>query len=119
MGNKTDAFLPVFIRFCNSRGMRMVSTLICSFMLFVVRIVITPPLILCVGLGLTVLFSIPVAVFISPSFTPDTLLADIARVKLFVLYVPLCIAVFLFELVVLLRRITCFWAHDAGMGRGR
>ncbi|WP_414057539.1 hypothetical protein [Pantoea dispersa] len=91
---------------------------------FLIRIFILRPLIIFCCLVLAVLITIPVAVFISPSFTPDVLAQGILRVMHLLpqAYAPLYFAGALFELVYLIRRFTVLpdlWPHDAVQGKGR
>lgn len=91
---------------------------------FLIRIFILRPLIIFCCLVLAVLVTIPVAVFISPSFTPDVLAQGILRVMHLMprAYAPLYFAGALFELVYLIRRFKVLpdlWPHDAVQGKGR
>ena len=91
---------------------------------FLIRIFILRPLIIFCCLVLAVLVTIPVAVFISPSFTPYVLAQGILRVMHLIprAYAPLYFAGALFELIYLIRRFTVLpdlWPHDAVQGKGR
>ncbi|WP_238938984.1 hypothetical protein [Mixta mediterraneensis] len=88
------------------------------------RIFILHPLIIFCCMVLAVLTAIPVAVFVSPSFTPDVLEQGLLRVIHLLprAYAPLYVAGALSELVYLIRRYTVlpdFWPDDAAQGNGR
>ncbi|QJT82586.1 hypothetical protein [Kosakonia sp. MUSA4] len=96
----------------------------CAIAQLLIRIFILLPLIIFCCLVFAVLTTVPVAVFISPSFTPDVLAQGILRVMHLLpgAYTPLCVAGALFELVYLIRRFTVlpdFWPDDAAQGKGR
>lgn len=107
-----------------SHGAKTAWMVFCAVARFFIRIFILRPLILFSCLVLAVLVTIPVAVFISPSFTPDVLAQGILRVMHLLprAYALLCFTGALFELVYLIRRFMVLpelWPHDAVRGKGR
>ena len=122
---KIQYSLPEFIcDLLTSYGAKTAWMVFCAISQFLIRIFILRPLIIFCCLVLAVLTAVPVAVFISPSFTPEVLAQGILRVMhlLPLAYAPLCFAGALFELVYLIRRFTVlpdFWPDDAVQGKGR
>lgn len=107
-----------------SQAAKTASMVIFALVQYVLRIFILRPLIIFCCMVLAVLTAVPVAVFISPSFTPDVLAQGLLRVIHLLpgAYAPLCVAGALFELVYLIRRFTVlpdFWPDDAAQGKGR
>ena len=107
-----------------SQVAKTASMVIFALVQCVLRIFILRPLIIFCCLVLAVLTAVPVAVFISPSFTPDVLAQGILRVMHLLpgAYTPLCVAGALFELGYLIRRFTVLpelWPDDAAQGKGR
>jgi hypothetical protein len=107
-----------------SHGAKTAWMVFCAISQFLIRIFILRPLIIFCCMVLAVLTAVPVAVFISPSFTPDVLAQGILRVIHLLpgAYTPLCVAGALFELVYLIRRFTVlpdFWPDNAAQRNGR
>lgn len=107
-----------------SQAAKTSSMVIFALVHCVLRIFILRPLIIFCCMVLAVLTAVPVAVFISSSFTPDVLAQGLLRVIHLLpgAYTPLCVAGALFELVYLIRRFTVlpdFWPDNAAQRNGR
>lgn len=108
----------------NSQAAKTASMVIFVLVQFVLRVFILRPLIIFCCMVLAVLTAVPVAVFISPSFTPDVLAQGLLRVIHLLpgAYTPLCVVGALSELVYLIRRFTVlpdFWPDNAAQRKGR
>lgn len=124
MSKKFDAISLFVSELIFSPAARTARDVLCTLVQFVLRIFILRPLALLCGMVLAVLVTIPVIVFINPSFTPDVLSDGLLRVLglLPVTYTPLLLAGLLFELVYVVSRLTglpYFWLNGAGQGKGR
>ncbi|WP_407579754.1 hypothetical protein [Citrobacter koseri] len=124
MSKKFDAISLFVSELIFSPTARMVRDVLCTLVQFVLRIFILRPLALLCCMVLAVLVTIPVIVFINPSFTPDVLTGGLLRVQdlLPVAYTPLFLGGLLFELLYMVSRLTglpYFWLNGAGQGKGR
>lgn len=124
MSKKFDAISLFVSELIFSPAARTARDVLCTLVQFVLRIFILRPLALLCGMVLAVLVTIPVIVFINPSFTPDVLTDGLLRVQdlLSVAYTPLFLAGLLFELVYMVSRLTglpYLWLNGAGQGKGR
>ncbi|EDX3259336.1 hypothetical protein B6455_002527 [Salmonella enterica subsp. enterica serovar Mbandaka] len=112
------------VHLVTSQAAKTASMVIFVLVQCVLRICILRPLIIFCCMVLAVLIAVPVAVFISPSFTPNVLAQGLLRVIHLLpgAYTPLCVAGALFELVYLIRRFTVlpdFWPDNAAQRKGR
>lgn len=124
MSKKFDAISLFVSELIFSPAARMARDVLCTLMQFFLRIFILRPLAVLCCMVLAVLVTIPVIVFINPSFTPDVLTGGLLRVQelLPLAYTPLFLAGLLFELLYMVSRLTglpYFWLNGAGQGKGR
>ncbi|MFP1880395.1 hypothetical protein ACLEDP_00465 [Lonsdalea quercina] len=77
----------------------------CALLLCMIRITILRPLILLCCAVCVVMAAVPVAVFVSPSFTPNVLAEGVLRTASLLpsAYAPLCLVGLLFEVVHVMR----------------
>ncbi|AIR87705.1 hypothetical protein [Pantoea rwandensis] len=107
-----------------SERARTIYTVLGNLIQCAIRVIIFRPLILFSCLVSVVMAAVPVAVFISPAYTPEVLNAGLLRTLRLVpdSYIPLCLAGLLFELVYQVRKIVRShhdWPENAGKGRGQ
>ncbi|MFY7114734.1 hypothetical protein [Enterobacter cloacae complex sp. SHL020] len=107
-----------------SERARMIYTVLGNLVQCAIRIIIFRPLFLFSCLASVVMAAVPVAVFISPAYTPEVLNAGLLRTLRLLpdAYIPLCLAGLLFELVFQVRKIVGShhdWPDIAGKGRGQ
>ncbi|OSN01317.1 hypothetical protein [Lonsdalea populi] len=102
---------------------------VCALLLCMIRVTILRPLFLLCCAMCAVMAAVPVAVFVSPSFTTDVLAEGVLRTASLLpsAYVPLCLAGLLFEVIHVVRGLMSmvgYWSDYAvkdytAQGRGR